>query len=70
MLLQTPGPGIEELDNPDPPGKFARSVLLPPPSLQFIATGEKSGPGYPDKVREHDDESPLNGDGRRFELNL
>lgn len=68
MLLQTPGPRVDELDELNPQGKRACVALGSPSSFDLVATGKKKGPSIADEVGDEDDKCSLDGDVGGFEL--
>lgn len=68
VLLQGPGPGIEEMDSRDPFGAVALATFRPPSCLEFVPTREEGSPCLAEKVGDKHDESARNGNRRRFEL--
>lgn len=62
VLFQIPRPRIDKRDDSNLERRLALATLLPPSGLVPIATGEKGGPCFAEKVGNEDDKSSPNGD--------
>lgn len=68
MLFESPGSGVEELDDGEPPWDLALAALGSPSSLELVTSGEEGCPPFAEEVGDEDDEGSLDGDLRGFEL--
>jgi hypothetical protein len=68
VLLQTPGPRVEKVEDRDVYWQFALTTSGPPFGFELIASWENGCPTITDEVRDKDDESALDRDIGRFEL--
>lgn len=68
MLLQVPGPRVDEGPERNPERDLPLATALSPPSGKFVATWKECSPGVADEVGDEDDESATDGDLGRFEL--
>lgn len=68
MLLETPWPRVDELDELDPDRKLAFAICAPPTGFEKIATREDLGPTLTEEESNDDNECTLNSDHGRFEL--
>ena len=68
MLLETPWPGVDELDELDPDRKLALAICAPPTGFEKIATREDLGPTLTEEESNDNDECSLDCDHSRFKL--
>lgn len=67
MLLESPGPIVEEFEDANPQRRLSLTASLPPARLEFVSTREECGPSLANKVCDKHDECSLDGDGRWLE---
>jgi hypothetical protein len=70
MLLQTPRPIVEELENPYLQWQVALATIGSPFRFEFVAAGKGSGPSIADKVGYKDDKGTLDGNRGGFKLSF
>mgnify|MGYP000924405807 CR=1 FL=1 len=68
VLLEGPGPRVDELDDLEPEGETAGAALGSPARFELVPAGEEGRPGVAEEVGDEDDEGPLDGDEGGFEL--
>ena len=68
MLLETPWPGVDELDELDPDGKLSVTIGTSPTGFEKVTTREDLGPTLTKEEGNDDDECSLDCDHSRFEL--
>ena len=68
VLLETPWPGVDELDELDPDGKLAVAIGASPTGFEKVTTREDLGPTFTKEEGDDDNEGTLDCDHSRFEL--
>ena len=68
MLLETPWPGVDELDELNPDRELAITIGASPTGFEKITTREDLGPTLTQEESNDDDECTLDRDHSRFEL--
>lgn len=68
VLLEGPGPRVDEAEDGDAQGRLALAALLAPSRQVLVSPGEAGGPGLAGEVGDEDDEGARDGDCGGFEL--
>lgn len=68
VLLESPGAGIYEFHDRNPPGRSTLAALGPPPGLKLVTAWEGCSPCLAEEVGDKDNKSTRDGNGRGFKL--
>jgi hypothetical protein len=68
VLLEIPGPGVDEGGDSNPKRVPTLATLFPPLRLETVTTGKEPGPELALEVGDQDNESTRYGDAGWFEL--